>query len=369
LRVRIPVEIGVLSLGVEAPGPARREEGAYRAYATDEQRRGPGWIGGQNGAPISTGILSRRTVLTSMALAAAAGCRRDAATEAGVPTVALVMKSLANEFFKTMEEGARRHHAERADEYRLIINGIKDEQDVGRQIDLVGQMVAQHVDGLVLAPADSRALVGALRRAADAGVVVVNIDNKLDPAVLAERDLVVPFVGPDNRKGARLAGAHLAGTLGRGGRVATIEGLPTADNAIQRRLGFEDAIAEGGLELVASQAGNWEMSRGNQVAAALLTAHPGLQGLMCANDSMALGAAAAVRAAGRTGQVLIVGFDNISAVQDLIRSGEILATVEQHAADLAAFGIDYALEILRTGAAPADRETPVDLITADTLAP
>jgi ribose transport system substrate-binding protein len=313
--------------------------------------------------------MQRRTFMTALLLAAGAGCRRqEPEGAAGMPTVALVMKSLANEFFKTMEEGARRHHAERRTEYRLIANGIKDEQDVGRQIDLVGQMVAQNVDALVLAPADSKALVSALRRAADAGVVLVNIDNKLDPAVLAERRLAVPFVGPDNRKGARLAGAHLAGVLGRGARVAIIEGLPTADNAVQRRLGFEDAISEGGLDLVASQAGNWEMSRGNQVAAALLTAHPGLQGLLCANDSMALGAVAAIRAAGRTGKVLVVGFDNISAVQDLVRTGEILATVEQHAGDLAAFGIDYALEILRTGAAPGDRETPVDLVTAGSLA-
>jgi len=311
--------------------------------------------------------MHRRELIACLLAAAAAGCGR-AGSRDGMPTVALVMKSLANEFFKTMEDGARRHQARHAADYRLLANGIKDEQDVGRQIDLVGQMVAQGVDALVLAPADSRALVSALRRAADAGVVLVNIDNRLDPGVLAERGLSVPFVGPDNRKGARLAGAHLAKTLGPGARVAIIEGLPTADNAVQRRLGFEDAIREGQLELVASQAGNWEMSRGNQVAAALLTEHPALQGLLCANDSMALGAVAALRAAGRTGKVQVVGFDNITAVQALIRSGEILATVEQHAGELAVFGIEYALEILRTGAAPADRETPVDLITAQTLA-
>ena len=313
--------------------------------------------------------MNRRALIASLLLAAAAGCRkREPTSPNGIPTVVLVMKSLANEFFKTMEEGARRHHAQRPTEYRLLANGIKDEQDVGRQIDLVGQMVAQGVDALVLAPADSKALVSALKRAADAGVVVMNIDNKLDAAVLAEKGLAVPFVGPDNRKGARLAGAYLASTLGRGAKVALIEGLPTADNAVQRRLGFEDAIKEGGLELVASQAGNWEMSRANQVAAALLTAHPDLRGLLCANDSMALGAVAALKAAGRTGTVRVVGFDNISAVQGLVRSGDMLATVEQHAGDLAAFGIDYALEILRTRAAPADRETPVDLVTARTLA-
>lgn len=69
-----------------------------------------------------------------------------------------------------MEEGARRHCAARASQYHLTANGIEDEQDVGRQIDLVGQMVAQRVDGLVIAPADSRALVSALRRPADAGM-------------------------------------------------------------------------------------------------------------------------------------------------------------------------------------------------------
>jgi ribose transport system substrate-binding protein len=223
------------------------------------------------------------------------------------------------------------------------------------------------VDALVLAPADSKALVSAVKRAMDAGVVVINIDNALDPAVLAERGLKVPFVGPDNRKGARLAGAHLARQLAEGAEVAIIEGLPTADNAVQRRLGFEDAIKEAGLQLVASQAGNWEMSKANQLAAALLTEHPRLAALLCANDSMALGAVAAVKAAGRAGQVQVVGFDDISAVRELVRGGQVLATVNQHGDELAAFGIDYALELLRSKTAPADRETPVDLVTAETL--
>jgi ribose transport system substrate-binding protein len=83
---------------------------------------------------------------------------------------------------------------------------------------------------------------------------------------------------------------------------------------------------------------------------------------------MALGAVAALRAAGKEGEVLVAGFDNISAVQELIRDGKILATVDQHGDQLAVFGIEYALEILRTRQAPADRETAVDLITAESLA-
>src|SRR5262245_66380387 len=88
------------------------------------------------------------------------------------PVVALVMKSLANEFFKTMEDGARKHQVAHATQYELVATGIKDEQDVARQIELVEQMVARGVQAIVLAPADSRALVAVAQRAMDASIVV-----------------------------------------------------------------------------------------------------------------------------------------------------------------------------------------------------
>ena len=87
--------------------------------------------------------------------------------------------------------------------------------------------------------------------------------------------------------------------------------------------------------------------------------------MLCANDSMALGAVAALRAAGKLGQVFVVGYDGIGAVQNLVKEGKILATAEQHADRLAIFGIEYALEMLKDKTTPADRETPVDLITAE----
>ena len=83
---------------------------------------------------------------------------------------------------------------------------------------------------------------------------------------------------------------------------------------------------------------------------------------------MALGAIAALRAAGKEGKVLVVGYDNISAVQQLLKEGKILATADQHADQLAVFGIEYALQMLKTKAEPADKETPVELITAESLA-
>jgi ribose transport system substrate-binding protein len=307
-------------------------------------------------------LVSAKAAVIVVSLMALAACT---SRHAQPPRVALVMKSLANEFFKTMEDGARAHQRAHAGEYELVATGIKDEQDVAGQVQLVEQMIAQAVSALVIAPADSRALVAVCKRASDAGIVVVNIDNKLDADVLAERQLRVPFVGPDNRAGAAKVAETLARRLARGDKVAILEGVPGAYNAVERKLGFEGALRAAGLVVASSQPAYWETSKANQVASALLNEIPDLKAVLCANDSMALGAVAAIKAAGREGQVQVVGFDNISAVRELVKSGRMLATADQHADQLAVFGIEYALEMLRTRGLPASRETPVDVITAD----
>jgi ribose transport system substrate-binding protein len=285
------------------------------------------------------------------------------AAGAGKPRIALVMKSLANEFFGTMAEGAKRHHSAHAAEYDLVVNGIKNETDLAEQVNLVEEMIAQHVNAIVIAPADSKALVTVLKRAKDAGILVVNIDNKLDADVLKQANLTVPFVGPDNREGARKVGQALAARLEAGDKVAIIEGLPTAFNAQQRRLGFEDAMHAAGAQIVGVQSGRWEMERANNVATAMLNEHPDLKALLCANDSMALGAVSAVQAAGRSGKVLVAGFDNISAVRPLLEKGQVVATADQHGDQLAVFGIEAALKILKGDSPPADQTTAVDLVT------
>jgi ribose transport system substrate-binding protein len=285
------------------------------------------------------------------------------------PRIALIMKSLANEFFATMAEGAKRHQGEHSQQYDLVVNGIKDERDLSRQVALVEEMVAGGVDAIVIAPADSKALVPALRRARKAGIVVVNIDNRLDAGVLAQEGISIPFVGPDNKAGAAKVGDYLAGYLKPGDAVAILEGIRTSFNGTQRREGFAVAMAAAGMRIVDSQSAEWEMTKANTVATSMLSEHPEIKALLAANDSMALGAVAAVKSAGRTGEVLIVGFDNISAVREAIREGKVLATADQHGDQLAVFGIEAALQMLADkDATPADRETPVDLVTADTLA-
>lgn len=282
--------------------------------------------------------------------------------------VALVMKSLANEFFINMADGAKAHQQKHADQYELIVNGIRNESDLAQQVSLMEQVMATGVDVIVIAPADSKSLLPVAKRAQAQGIVVINIDNKFDEATLEQMGIKIPFVGPDNREGAKKVGDYLAQQLNSGDQVAIIGGIPSAFNAQQRQAGFEDAMQAANMNIVSTQAADWEQAKAATVAAAMLSEHPDLKALLCANDSMALGAVAAVRQAGKAGQVKVVGFDNISAARDMIKNGTMLATAEQYGDQLAVFGIEYALQILKSGAAPADKKTDVDLITQSTLA-
>lgn len=281
------------------------------------------------------------------------------------PVVGLVMKSLANEFFKNMLEGAKAHEAKRGD-YTLKAVGMQSETDIETQINAVESFITEKVDAIVVAPADSRALVPPLKRAMEAGIVVVNFDVALDEKAKQEAGVELAFVGPDNRAGAKLAGDALAKKLGEGAKVVIIEGNPGADNAAQRKLGFEDAIKDGKLSLIDSRTAHWETEEANSVFANMLTANPDIKGVMAANDSMAVGVVKAIEAAGKTGQIEVVGFDNIPAVQPLLKEKKMLATVDQFGQQMAADAIDKALGVLK-GSAPLKGwvKTDIKLVTSD----
>ena len=312
---------------------------------------------------------TRRSVQTAAALAVVGSLLASPAFAQDKPKIALIMKSLANEFFRTMEDGAKAHQKAHAKEYTLVANGIKNETDTAAQIKMIEQAVVQKVSAIVLAPADSKALVPVVKSAIDKGILVVNIDNPLDADALKEKNITVPFVGPDNRAGAKLVGDHLAKTLKAGDKVGIIEGGSTTFNAQQRTAGFQDAMKELGAKVVGVQSGQWEMEKGNKVAAAMLREHPDMKALLCGNDNMALGAVAAVKTAGKTAQVKVVGYDNINAVKPLLKNGKMLATADQYAAKQAVFGIELAQKALAAktpqNQLPATVKTDVVLVTKD----
>jgi len=283
------------------------------------------------------------------------------------PVVGLVMKSLANEFFKSMEEGAVKY-AKADGTFTLVPVGMNSETDIDTQISAMENFITQKVDVICVAPADSVGLVAPVKKALAAGITVVNFDVKLDDKALAQQGLKdFAFVGPDNQEGAYLAGRALAQKLGKGAKVFIIEGNPGADNATMRKAGFDKAAKEFGLKVLESKTAHWETEEANTLMTNLLTAHPDVQGVMAANDSMVVGVVKALDAAGLSGKVQVVGFDNIPAVQSLIKDGKVLATIDQ-------FGPDMAVNCIKTGFRIKKGEklhgwikTPVKLVTAKEL--
>ncbi|CAM5663540.1 ribose ABC transporter [Streptomyces spiroverticillatus] len=280
----------------------------------------------------------------------------------GKPTVCLIMKSLGNEFFQTMQKGAE-EHAQKLGTLELKASGIQNETDIDGQVAAINRCITDQADAIVLAPADSRALVSTLGRAAKAGIKLVNIDVKLDDGALKAAGLDVPFVGPDNAEGSRLSGEVLAKKLGKGGKVVILEGNPGAANAQQRKAGFEEAAKDGGLTVVDSKTAHWETDEAYTVLTNLLTAHPDIQGVMSSNDSMSLGAVKAIGAAKKKGKVVVASFDNIDAIKPYLKDGQVVATVDQFAAKQAADGIDVALKTIDGGKAEAWVKTDVKVVT------
>ncbi len=260
--------------------------------------------------------------------------------------VGLIMKSLANEFFMTMDAGAKAY-AKKDGTFELITMGMNSETDFDTQVNAIDSLIARGVNLIVLAPADSAGMVAPVKRAIDAGVTVINFDVTLDKKALKAAGLPEEFlfVGPDNTAGAQMVGDYLGKALGKGGKVIILEGNPGADNAKQRKVGFEKAIATNGLTLLASNTAHWETEEANTLMTNLLTKYPDVQGVMCANDSMALGAVRALEAAGRK-DIKVVGFDNIPAVKDLILNDKMLATVHMDGPEMAILAFKSGFEIL-----------------------
>jgi ribose transport system substrate-binding protein len=281
------------------------------------------------------------------------------------PKIGLVMKGLNNEFFKQMQAGAEDYAGKNTDRFEFKAVGMKDERDFAAQVDAVENFITEQYDIIVVAPADSKAMVAPLKRAMDAGITVINIDVPLDPGTLKQAGIDLPFYGPDNTEGARLAGEALAKDLGEGAKVVIIEGNPEADNAKQRKAGFEQAAKDGGLEVVASETAHWETEEANTLMTNLLSRHPDVKGVMAANDSMALGVAKALDSAGKSKDIKLVGFDNIPAVKPLLDGGKMLATVEQYGAKMAVFGIDYGLKTMEGQGGKGWVKTPIKLITGE----
>lgn len=276
------------------------------------------------------------------------------------------MKTLTNPFFIEMEKGARR--AEKELGIGLIVKTAAQETSIEQQIQLVNDLVAAKVDAIVIAPGDSQSLVPSLKKAMDAGIKIVNIDNRLDPAALMQAGMGdVPFISVDNDAGAYKAGKFLADTASTPTQAAILEGIRSADNARQRMEGAKRALTENKqVKLVASETANWKIDEAYAVTKTMFTKHPDIHLLFAANDMMAIGAAKYLQESGKT-KVTVVGYDALTEAMTEIKGGRMAATVDQQAAEQGYQGVALALRLIKGEKVPTLTLIDTRLVTAADL--
>lgn len=287
--------------------------------------------------------MDRRHFILSVLSALASGSSLAAATR---PRVALILKTMANPYFLAMEQGAR--EAANRLGLDLLVKAASQETSIEEQIQLVVDAIALPVQALVITPADSVKLVPVLKRAQDAGIAIVNADNRLDQEFSRQTGLSgVPFVSIDNVRAAHQVASVIARTATAPTDAAVIEGIRSASNAQARKIGALRAFAENPvIRIVAMESANWRAEEAYQVTRRVIGAHPRLGLLFCANDVMAMGAMRLLREQKIT-HVRVAGFDALPEVAPFLESGELMATLDQQAGIQGARSMEIAADLLR----------------------
>ncbi len=277
-------------------------------------------------------------------------------------TVGLVMKTLNNPYFLAIQAGAEKAANELG--IKLDVKAAQEETSIEQQIAIVEDMIAKKYAAIAIAPSGSKEIVDVVKKALDAGIVVINIDNRIDPEAASAAGISVPYVGASNFDGGYMAGKYLAEQLGGAGKVAIIEGIQGVDNAEGRKNGAMKAFEEfSGIQLVASQSANWATEEALNVMTNILQANPDLNGVFCANDMMAFGAVQAIEAAGKTDQIKVAGYDALEQALAYIQEGKMIATIDQRP-DLVGYqGVVFCLDKIGGKTVPDEYMVTLENIT------
>lgn len=275
--------------------------------------------------------------------------------------IAVIPKSTAHLFWVSVQAGALAAARERDAE--ILWNGPATESDFSRQIQIVDAMIAQRVDGIAIAAAERKALVGVVERAAKSGIPVVVFDSGLDS------ESYLSFVSTDNYEGGKLAARHLAALTGGKGDVAIIMHAPGSFSTMDRERGFRDAIKAEfpAIRIVAEQFGMGDRAKARASAENILAAHSGLQGIFASTEPASAGIALALRAREMAGKVKFVGFDSSDAMTEDLRSGVLHATVVQDAFKLGFEPVRILIEKGQGKTPPKQIDLPARLVAAADL--
>ncbi|WP_392337511.1 substrate-binding domain-containing protein [Loktanella salsilacus] len=244
----------------------------------------------------------------------------------------ILMKTLANPFWGAMGQGVEDGAMAAGVEY--FIQAVESDQAAESQLNVCNTMLERSPVAMITAAINSTNLLPCLRAAQEAGIKVVDLDGNLDPAILAAEGIEITFrIGSNNVLAGAQGAEYMVGQLGADatGPVLVIEGLSGNITGQMRATGFAEKLAElaPGLEIVASLPGDWDRGKAANITNDILTRNPDLVGIFAANDGMALGAVESVFAAGKAGDVIIIGVDGNSDAVKSISEGRLTASVAQ----------------------------------------
>jgi len=275
----------------------------------------------------------------------------EAAFEPGL--ICVIVPGVENPFFGTMQEIA----AAKAEELGYETLKLVHDDDANKQLELFETCISQGAQAIILDNAGADASIAAVQKAKDAGIPSFLVDREIN-----EEGVAVSQIVSNNYQGATILAEEFARLMDEEGPYIELTGRDTDTNAHVRSQGYHDVLdAISGMEMVAQQTANWSQTEAYDVMDSLLQAHPDVKGVICGNDTMALGVQAALDAAGK-GEVFVVGFDGSDDVNDSMLAGKIDAGSLQPVAEMAIQAAIQADQYLRTGDTGKPEKQSIDMV-------
>ncbi len=267
--------------------------------------------------------------VAALSLTVAACDTQDAVSGGGAsdgkkPYIAIVSKGFQHQFWQSVKQGAE--NAAKEFNVDISFEGPDKETNVQQQMDQLNNAMAKNPQALALAALDSKAAEGVLEDAKSKNIPVVAFDSGVDS------DIPVATASTDNKAAAAEAAKHLAKLLGNKGEVGVIGHSQTATSGTDRRDGFVDYLKANApdIKIVDIQYADGDQAKSTDAAKSILTAHPNLAGMYGTNEGAAIGVVNAVKEMGKTGKLVIVGFDSGKAQIDAIKDGLMAGAVTQN---------------------------------------
>ena len=302
--------------------------------------------------------LTRRTALAMMSLLAGLAVVPMSASAADSKLIVIITPSHDNPFFKQEAVGAQEKAKELGYETLVLVHN----DDASKQNELFDTAIARKAAAVILDNAGADATVAAVKKAKDAGIPSFLIDREINATGIAVAQIV-----SNNYQGATLGGEEFVKRMGEKGDYAELVGKESDTNAGIRSKGFHDVVDQyPDLKIVARQSANWSQTEAFAKTESILQANPNIKGILSGNDTMAMGALAALEATGRK-DVILVGFDGSNDVRDAIKAGTAAATVLQPAFRQAQYAVELADTYLKTKSTGKPEKISMDcvLITKD----